>query len=62
MSDTKKDKAKIMKKVSRKQNPLPPEQVISPNKKAYKRKPINVDIEEYDEEAIYQEELYESQK
>ena len=39
MSDTKKDKAKIMKKISRKQNPLPPEQVISPNKKAYKRKP-----------------------
>ena len=39
MSDTKKDKAKVMRKVSRKQNPLPPEKIVSPNKKAYKRKP-----------------------
>ena len=38
MSNTKKDKAKVMRKVSRKQNPLPPEKIISPNKKAYKRK------------------------
>ena len=39
MSDTKKDTAKVMRKVSRKQNPLPQAKIVSPNKKAYKRKP-----------------------
>jgi hypothetical protein len=61
MSDTKKDKAKILRKTSRKQNKLPRAQVISPNKKEYKRTAVK-DIEEYDEEAIYQEELYDSRK
>ena len=42
MSDTRKDKAKIAKKISRKQNPLPPAKIVSPNKKAYKRKPKTV--------------------
>lgn len=39
MSKTKKDTAKVMRKVSRKQNPLPQGKVVSPNKKEYKRKP-----------------------
>lgn len=60
MSGTKKDKAKVMRKISRKQNPLPKERIVAPNKKAYKRQ--QVETEEYDEEAIYQEELYESEK
>lgn len=46
MSDTKKDTAKVMRKVSRKQNPLPQAKIVSPNKKAYKRQPKKKEIVE----------------
>ena len=39
MSDTRKDTIKALKKISRKNNPLPQGKIIPDKKKTYKRKP-----------------------